>query len=116
MIMTSELVSKGLRMTFMPYGELWRKERKLLHQLTSPKAASSYESIQSFESAQLCKDLIEDPKNHWGHCMRYAGSTIMQIAFNKRAPTPDNPGITEVSNLFHSSRETFVNNFSFCCR
>lgn len=70
MIMTSELVSKGLRMTFMPYGDLWRKERKLLHQLTSPKAAASYEGIQSMESAQLVKDMIETPEAFWPHAMR----------------------------------------------
>ncbi|KAH9443607.1 hypothetical protein Pst134EA_032554 [Puccinia striiformis f. sp. tritici] len=35
-IMTSEYVSKGLRLTFMPYNDLWRRQRKLLHLLTQP--------------------------------------------------------------------------------
>lgn len=70
MVMTSELVSKGLRMTFMPYGDLWRKERKLLHQLTSPKAAASYEGIQNMESAQLVRDMLNAPASFWGHAQR----------------------------------------------
>lgn len=68
--MTSELVSRGLRMTFMPYGDLWRRERKLLHGLTSPKAAGGYEGIQEGESAQLVRDMLRDPKGYWGHCQR----------------------------------------------
>jgi cytochrome P450 len=70
MVMTSELVSRGLRMTFMPYGDLWRRERKLLHQLTSPKAAGTYEGIQEMESAQLVRDMLRRPEEFWGHCQR----------------------------------------------
>lgn len=70
MIMTSELVSRGLRMTFMPYGDLWRKQRKLLHQLTSPKAASTYEPIQDMESAALVRDMLRTPEKMWGHAQR----------------------------------------------
>jgi len=108
LIMTSELVSRGLRMTFMQYGELWRKERKLLHQLTSPKAASSYEPIQDGESAWLIKDLLENPRAFWGHGQRYAGSSIMQIAFNKRALKHSDPAITEMRNVNEQMTKTAV--------
>jgi hypothetical protein len=108
----------GLRVTFMQYGDMWRRQRKILHQLTSPKAAASYEPIQDIESTSLLVDLLEKPKGFWGHgqrCVaplflislllsddglsrffRYAGSTIMQVAFNKRAITEQDPAITEV--------------------
>ncbi|ORY88519.1 putative O-methylsterigmatocystin oxidoreductase [Leucosporidium creatinivorum] len=108
MVMTSELVSRGLRMTFMPYGELWRRERKLLHQLTSNTASAGYEEIQMGESAQLCWDMIRKPQGWWGHCQRYAGSTIMQIAFDKRAPTPHDHAITEMRNVNERMTKTAV--------
>jgi len=69
-IMTSELVSRGLRMTFMQYGDLWRRERKLLHQLTAPKPSSTYEPIQDWESSTLIRDLIRNPNGYWGHAQR----------------------------------------------
>ncbi|KAK4047662.1 hypothetical protein OIO90_006091 [Microbotryomycetes sp. JL221] len=108
MIMTGELVSRNLRMTFMPYGDLWRRQRKLLHQLTSPKAASSYEPIQEQESAQIVRDMIKTPKNYWGHCQRYAGSTIMQVGFNKRAATPNHHAITEMRAVNEEMTKTAV--------
>ncbi|KAK4703373.1 hypothetical protein P7C70_g2845, partial [Phenoliferia sp. Uapishka_3] len=108
MVMASELVSRGLRMTFMQYGPKWRSQRKLLHQLTKPDAAKSYEPIQEFESAQLIRDLGKTPLAYWGHAQRYAGSTIMQIAFNKRAPTPQDPAITEMRAVNEKMTKTAV--------
>ncbi|BGP43937.1 hypothetical protein JCM10449v2_007994 [Rhodotorula kratochvilovae] len=108
LIMTSELVSRGLRMTFMPYGDLWRRERRLLHQLTSPASAASYEEIQEMESAQFVRDMLDKPKEFWGHCQRYAGSTIMQIGFNKRATSPKDPAITRMRNINEMMTKTAV--------
>ncbi|KAM0753795.1 putative O-methylsterigmatocystin oxidoreductase [Meredithblackwellia eburnea MCA 4105] len=108
LIMTSDIVSRGLRMTFMPYGARWRSQRKLLHQLTKPDAAKSYEPIQEQESAQLIRDLGKTPESYWGHAQRYAGSTIMQIAFNKRALTPEDPAITEMRAVNEKMTKTAV--------
>lgn len=108
MVMTSDLVSQGLRMTFMPYSELWKRERKLLHQLTQPKAAASYEPIQEQESRQLVLDMVKMPQAFWQHCQRYAGSTIMQIAFNKRAVSITDPAITDMRAINEGMTKTAV--------
>ncbi|KAH9461783.1 hypothetical protein MJO28_003457 [Puccinia striiformis f. sp. tritici] len=107
-IMTSEYVSKGLRLTFMPYNDLWRRQRKLLHLLTQPKAASAYQPIQSQESAQLCLDLLRFPNHHWNHFQRYAGSTVLQIAFNRRALSIRDPAITKMRECNSKMIETAV--------
>jgi len=107
-IMTSELVSRGLRLTFMQYGDLWRRERKLLHQLTAPKPSSTYEPIQDWESTTLLRDLCKRPEAFWGHAQRYAGSTIMQIAFNTRAPTPEDAAITDMRKINEAMTKTAV--------
>ncbi|KAI5479627.1 cytochrome P450, family 2, subfamily U [Pseudohyphozyma bogoriensis] len=107
-VMTSEHVSRGLRMTFMPHGDLWRSERKLLHQLTSPAASASYEGIQDQESAQLVRDMLKNPKGYWGHAQRYAGSTILQVAFAKRAKSPQDHAITEMRRVNDMMTRTAV--------
>ncbi|CAH7688066.1 cytochrome P450 [Phakopsora pachyrhizi] len=107
-IMTSEHVSRGLRMTFMPYGDLWKRERKLLHLLTQPKSAKLYEPIQSQESIQLCLDLIKSPENHWRHAQRYAGSTVLQITYSQRAINSSDRSITEMRNCNDKMIQTAV--------
>nr|AHK06534.1 putative cytochrome P450 [Puccinia horiana] len=106
--MTSEYVSKGLRLTFMPYHDLWRRQRKLLHLLTQPKAATSYQPIQSQESAQLCLDILNNPSEHWKHSQRYAGSTVLQIAFNRRALDITDPAITKMREVNQKMVQTAV--------
>lgn len=44
--------------------------------------------------------MLLTPEDYWGHCQRYAGSTIMNIAFNKRASSPKEPAITRVRSSF----------------
>jgi hypothetical protein len=118
LVMAEETVSRGLRLTFMPYTDLWKKERKYMNQLTSPSASATYEPLQDLESTQMMIDMLERPKAFWSHCQRcvrlpssperkltrpsYAGSLIMQVAFNKRANLASDRNITEVrSALFH---------------
>lgn len=95
-VFANDLVSRGLRLTFMPYHDLWRTERKLIHKLTSPQASGTYEPMQELESTQLMIDMLERPKAFWGHCQRYAGSLIMQIAFNKRANRNTDPAVADM--------------------
>ncbi|KAK9900252.1 putative O-methylsterigmatocystin oxidoreductase [Cystobasidium minutum MCA 4210] len=98
-VMANDLLSRGLRLTFMPYHDLWRKERKLIHKLTSAQASATYEPMQDLESTQLMIDMLERPKAFWGHCQRYAGSLIMQVAFNKRANRNTDPAVADMRAL-----------------
>lgn len=55
--------------------------------------------MQDLESTQLMIDMLERPKAFWGHCQRYAGSLIMQIAFNKRANRNTDPAVADMVRL-----------------
>lgn len=52
--------------------------------------------MQDLESTQLMLDMLERPKAFWGHCQRYAGSLIMQVAFNKRASHNTDPAVADM--------------------
>lgn len=56
--------------------------------------------MQDLESTQLMVDMLERPKAFWGHCQRYAGSLIMQIAFNKRANRNTDPAVADMVSLY----------------
>ncbi|CAD6581847.1 MAG: hypothetical protein CYPHOPRED_001721, partial [Cyphobasidiales sp. Tagirdzhanova-0007] len=68
-----EYVGRGLRLLFMPYNEMWKKQRKYMNQLTSPTAAATYEPLQDLESTHLMLDLLQKPTQFWDHLTRYAG-------------------------------------------
>lgn len=56
--------------------------------------------MQELESTQLMVDMLDRPKAFWGHCQRYAGSLIMQIAFNKRANRNTDPAVADMVRTF----------------
>jgi cytochrome P450 len=95
-------------MTFMPFTDQWKSQRKLLHTMTQPRAATTYEPIQAEESAQLVRDMLRAPQDYWSHCQRYAGSTIMQIAFNKRALSISDPAIVDMRRINEQMTKTAV--------
>lgn len=95
-------------MTFMPFTDQWKSQRKLLHTMTQPRAATTYEPIQAEESAQLVRDMLRAPQDYWSHCQRYAGSTIMQIAFNKRALSITDPAIVDMRRINDQMTKTAV--------
>lgn len=64
------------RILLMPYNDLWRNARKIMHQLLTTKQAESYRPFQDVESRQLLWDYLHDPANFYLHNARYANSGI----------------------------------------
>lgn len=62
---------------------------------------------QEFESVELLSKLLSEPTEFRGHLMRYATSIASAIAYGRRMPSADDPGITtliEVRDVFLSDR------------
>ena len=70
-----EMISNS-RILLMPYNDLWRSARKLMHQLLTTKSAESYRPFQDVESKQLMWDYLHDPAKFHLHNARYANSGI----------------------------------------
>lgn len=96
MCTSSNSICDGLAENVFNSNNLFKLQRKLMNQLTSPTAAATYEPLQDLESTHLMQDLIQAPAQFWEHLTRYAGSTIMGITFNKRAKLATDADITEV--------------------
>ena len=60
---------------------MWKRQRKLIHKLTSPAASSKYEPLQEMESTQFMSDMLKQPQSHWPHCQRY-GFVINLLELN----------------------------------
>ncbi|KAG1817859.1 cytochrome P450 [Suillus variegatus] len=59
----------------------------VLHAGLQPKVAESYEPIQTRHAKNLVLDVLNDPKNHQGHAMRYSASVVMSFTYGKTTPT-----------------------------
>ncbi|KAB5581284.1 cytochrome P450 [Coniochaeta sp. 2T2.1] len=72
-VMAAELLSRNLRPLLLPYNDHWRRVRKLMHRLTMPSAAASYEPAQSLESKRMLRNLLRRPSDYQEIFEQYSG-------------------------------------------
>lgn len=51
----------------LPYGELWRRHRRLLHELFRPEAAARYQEIQTKKIHDTLRGILDTPENFMMH-------------------------------------------------
>ncbi|KAG1855924.1 cytochrome P450 [Suillus subluteus] len=87
-IAVQETLADGMGMVLEGSGERLRRLRsRVLHAGLQPKVAQTYEPIQTRNAKNLVIDILNDPKNHQGHAMRYAASVVMSFTYGKTTPT-----------------------------
>ncbi|KAL4888249.1 cytochrome P450 [Aspergillus ambiguus] len=79
----SGLLSKNLRLLFLPYNDLWRRGRKLMHHLTMNSVASSYEPIQDYESKKFLASFVQKPADYEKWFELYASGVVYRIGFGR---------------------------------
>ena len=68
---SGEILSDNKRGLMLPYGEDWRKWRKVLHNGFHSRRAETYNEIQTLESAVLMHQLLTEPTKYERHLQRY---------------------------------------------
>ncbi|KAH7379484.1 putative cytochrome P450 [Pyrenochaeta sp. MPI-SDFR-AT-0127] len=86
------LSSGGLR---MPYGPVWRLQRKVAHNALNIKKSGVYTPYQEVENRQLLFDIMQDSTDLFGHFRRFASSLTTNIVFGFRWKTFDDPRLRE---------------------
>jgi len=99
----------------MPYGEKWRKHRKLLHSGLMQKAAHSYKPLQEIESKRLVWDLVKRPEKFSDAIERYTASVTLMLAFGRRVDSLGDPLVNRVieRNRFMASINVYFPSLSF---
>ncbi|KAH8805992.1 cytochrome P450 [Xylogone sp. PMI_703] len=100
--MAGEILSDNKRPVFLPYNDLWRSGRRLMHHLTMPAAATSYQPIQIEESTRMLRDLIAKPEDYERLFERYTAGLIMRLAYSKMVFTGEEPEVRRILEVVHT--------------
>ncbi|EGN94698.1 hypothetical protein SERLA73DRAFT_187752 [Serpula lacrymans var. lacrymans S7.3] len=76
-----ELMGWESVVTQMPYGDRFRRHRRLIQDHFSRSMVESFRPIQTQEVHNLLNGLLENPELFSTHIRRFAAGTIMQIAY-----------------------------------
>jgi hypothetical protein len=89
--MSSKLTAKPFQalrgsIFFFPFqfDFVFRSNRKIIPGAFMQKSSASYRPIQSLESKQLMRELVDTPKNYRVHLERYATSVVVSVTYGRR--------------------------------
>ncbi|EXJ54110.1 hypothetical protein A1O7_09447 [Cladophialophora yegresii CBS 114405] len=104
--MAAQLISRGLRPLFLPHGDLWRRVRKVMHNMTMHASATSYQPVQIYESERLLHDLIATPEKYESIFERYAAAVVLRLCYGKTVDTGDEQYVRDILHITHTVERT----------
>jgi len=96
MVIMGELGTNNDGILTMPYGDKWRKHRRLLHGGLMAKSLQNYKPIQELESKRMVLDMIRTPEKYEKHLDRYSTSVVVLVDYGRRVDTPEDPLVKNV--------------------
>ncbi|KAI8932356.1 hypothetical protein NX059_010548 [Plenodomus lindquistii] len=100
-----QLVSGGLRMVLMKYGDTWRMIRRIVHNNLNLKAAKTYVPYQDLENKAMLVGLLDSPDLFADHINRYTNSLTTQMIFGFRTISIDDPKLKQLYSGFENFSE-----------
>ncbi|KAF8511387.1 cytochrome P450 [Gautieria morchelliformis] len=91
--MLNDLMGLGWSTTLMRYGEVWRRNRALIHKKFHPAAAATYQPIQTKYTRRLLRRLCDSPDNFVDHIRHSFGAIIMELVYAINVRDEDDPYI-----------------------
>ena len=112
LIMSYEILSGGLNIVLMRYGDLfvnsrpliyplsetycrWRRMRKIAHEAVSGSSVVTYQPLQERSSAMLVASILENPGQWNVHIERSIASTILAIIYDWPRDDPRTEAVIE---------------------
>ncbi|KAH7915196.1 cytochrome P450 [Hygrophoropsis aurantiaca] len=71
----------GVLTSSIPYGPLWRKHRRLYHQVFQERSALRYRPQQLQKAYNMVEQFMEDPEHYLEHLQSYAAAVVMSIVY-----------------------------------
>ncbi|KAI9655506.1 MAG: hypothetical protein M1821_005299 [Bathelium mastoideum] len=85
------LLSRHLRLLFLPYGTRWRRGRKVMHDQLA--AAARYEPVQAGAAAGAVAALLARPERYEQVLERYASGLVVRLGFGRSVAEAERTGL-----------------------
>ncbi|KDR76708.1 hypothetical protein GALMADRAFT_67164 [Galerina marginata CBS 339.88] len=111
-IMGGDLVGYDELFVIQPYGENWRKQRRMVAQDLSLSMTPRYHSLQEKETAILIRNLLKDPTSLFQQVKLTIGIIIIRVTYGYYIRSADDPILTiPLKAMVNFSKATTPGNF-----
>ncbi|TCD68667.1 hypothetical protein EIP91_010189 [Steccherinum ochraceum] len=88
-VVAGEILSNNMRGLMLPYGDAWRRWRKVLHSGFHSRMAETYTPVQSLEGKVAMLDMLTNPNQWERNFRRYAASVVTSVTYGRRVNSID---------------------------
>ncbi|KAG2346919.1 cytochrome P450 [Suillus weaverae] len=100
MVAAGEMFTGGMSITFLPFGNRFRRMRRALHSHLQPKAADAYQPLLMSHAKNIILGVLDNPQNIQHHVITYVATIIMIVAYGKNTPTyATDPSVVEMRQI-----------------
>ncbi|KAL0958419.1 hypothetical protein HGRIS_000559 [Hohenbuehelia grisea] len=99
--MANEILGWDFNFALMPYGETWRKCRRMFHQEFHPVASRRFRQKEIGATHELLLNLLEEPDIWMAHLRHMAGKIILSIAYGIDVQPGNDPYIALAEEAIH---------------
>ncbi|OBZ78498.1 O-methylsterigmatocystin oxidoreductase [Grifola frondosa] len=89
MVMAGELCGCENMVAFTRYGDMSRRQRRLMQQALGVSAIRTYQPLLEIETHALLKRILVEPEDYLGHIRRYGGGLTLLVIYGYRVTSND---------------------------
>ncbi|KAI9447043.1 cytochrome P450 [Lactarius psammicola] len=95
-IAAGDFLTENLMFSFMPYGDQWRRFRRVAVEGVSKTIVPRFYPIQTREAIILALALIKSPSNPLQHLQRHTASIMLSINYHSPPVDSDDPAVVGI--------------------
>ncbi|KAF8815498.1 putative monooxygenase [Phlegmacium glaucopus] len=112
LVMAGELIHYDKLFAMLPYGEEWRKQRRLFNQDLTQGTIPRYDQLKEQQVAILIRNLLDNPSPLVAELRLRIGVIIIRLTYGYRVEHADDPFLTtSVSAMANFAKATTPGNF-----
>ncbi|KAL1681124.1 cytochrome P450 [Schizophyllum commune] len=78
----NELVGWKNSLIFSPFNDVWKRQRRLFHQVIGTRSSlTKYDAMKEVVAAKFVANLMEEPVKLEEHCHTFAGDLILRVTY-----------------------------------
>ncbi|KAG1729369.1 cytochrome P450 [Suillus lakei] len=104
-IRINELTGLTFNTVLLPYGETWRRHRKIFYQVLRAEASVSYHEIYSRSANELVINLLNATSDLKKHTEVYTGSLIMAVTYGHATHANEDPFLALAHELLDIAKQ-----------
>jgi cytochrome P450 len=100
-VASSRLLCDGMFLLFLPYGEIWRRCRRLMHHVTMSPVAPTYMPEQKLEAIRVLRDIIREPKDYQAIFECFSVGIGMRLMYGQRLESGHHRDCRTILDIVH---------------